>query len=336
MRRSLTLALMGLVLAGCSQPAEPGPTATVSVQATATATFQASYTISGIRFRTPADWSFDLTTGHFRGVQGLTVKTASHPAQELNQSRAWDLARQLLASEGLEDIQPGHTQQVAQQGLDIWSLEGQAWRVVLIGGDQEILSFRCRAESSVMAANQKGWQQLLDSLSPKATATPATPATPTASLTPKPSPSAPAAGVSRPHYFRNLEYAIPENWKEVDGGKWLTPEGTWVVLWMTGERESLKLEQLRPLLESSGNFQDIRWGGPVKSEDRGNFILWRLQGQALWNKQRVGWFACLPEARANPNGDKHTFFLACASPERGAQARAALERLAATLRLQSP
>lgn len=335
MLRWMALALVGLFMAGCSQSAQPRPTATVSIQATATAAFQASYAISGIRFRTPSDWSFDLTTGHFSGIQGLTVKTASHPGQKLSQSRAWDLARQLMASEGLKDIQPGHTQQLSHQGLDIWSLEGQAWRVVLVGGDKEILSFRCGADASLMEANQKGWQQLLDSLSPEAPASSPT-ASPSPTVTPTMRPETTASASSMPSYFRNLEYQIPEEWKEVDGGKWLTPEGIWVVLWMTGERRPLKSEQLRELLESSGNFRDIRWDGPVKSESRGDIVLWRLQGKALWNKQRVGWFACLPEPKVNPNGDKHTFFLACAPPERGAQARAALERLAATLRLQSP
>ena len=331
MRHSTTFALIGLVLAGCTQPGEPRPTATVSLQATATATFQTSYAISGVRFQTPADWSFDLTTGHFRGVQGLTVKTASHPGQELTQTQAWGLAGKLLASEGLKDARPGSTRQMAQQGLDIWLLEGQAWRVVLIGGPKEILSLRCVADSSVMEANQKGWQQLLDSLSPEAPES-----SPTATVTPQATPRPTAPGAALPHYFRNLEYAIPEDWKEVDGGKWLTPEGIWVVLWMTGEKQPLKSEQLRPLLESSGNFRDIHWEGTVKSENRGDIVLWRLQGKASWNKQNVGWFACLPEPKVNPDGEKHTFLLACAPPAREARARAALEQVVASLRLQKP
>jgi len=55
MLRWMALALVGLFMAGCSPPAQPRPTATVSIQATATAAFQASYAISGIRFRTPSD-----------------------------------------------------------------------------------------------------------------------------------------------------------------------------------------------------------------------------------------------------------------------------------------
>lgn len=324
------------MLAGCWQQVEPRSTASVFVQATATSTLEASCSVGGIRFRTPSEWSFTLASGQFRGRQGLTVKLASHRGQKLDQNQAWELVRPVVASEGLEDLRLSQCQRLSRQDLEIWSLEGQAtrqtqeqsWRVLLIVGDKEILSFRCGAEASTLAANEAGWQQLIDSLSREAP-------DPSPTASPQSTPGQPTPTGARQYLFRNLEYYIPKDWKEVDGGKWLTPDGIWVLLWASDESLPLKAEGLPALLESSGNFRDIHWEGSPKGQARGDFRLWSLQGKARWNKQTVRWFACLPEPTSNSTAEKHTFFLACASPERSQQAQAALQQLAATIRLQT-